>query len=153
MSRRTIVVVLLFAFVVIAGTGVSLWFSGFFGEPSVFVARPGAPIQNVPEIVGGPWGDRPVDKVAPLVGQTLAKVKEQLGVATQEYDFSMGGGLDEFRCELQNTYPPGDPRSFGVRIKEWQWRYPGFSLAIWFHQVNGEWVVLDTCRWKDGVAF
>ncbi len=153
MSRRKV----LHCFLAIATLAVStlwlLWRTGILRAPSVFVRHFDGLIDQVPDVAAMPWQDGPVDRLTALAGQSLEKIQEQFGRPNQEYEFSMGGSLDEFRCELMNKYPPGSIRSIGVRIKEWQWRYRGFTVAVWFHQSDGEWVVLDTCRWKDGIAF
>lgn len=153
MSRTKLAICLLAVVLLVAMTAWFLRLGRSLFEPSVFVKHFDGLIQEVPVVADRPWGDEPVDKLPALVGQTLANVQEQFGMPNQEYEFSMGGGIDEFRCELLNTYPPGSPRSWGVRIKEWQWRYQGFRMAVWFHRLGGQWVVLDTCRWKDGIAF
>jgi hypothetical protein len=77
-----------------------------------------------------------------------------LGPPDSTLDYTMEtspGG--EFRIELFNTYPRNDPKTAQVKIKELQWHYPRYSIAIWLHQVDGEWIVLDTCRWKKAIAF
>jgi hypothetical protein len=153
MSRRKVAISLLFAICFVTATAWLLWRGGILGVPSLFVKHFDGMLQEVPGVANGPWGDRPVDKIPVLVGQKLEMVQEQLGIPNQEFEFSMGSGLDEFRCELLNTYPPGSPRSLGVRIKEWQWRYRGFTVAVWFHRLDGQWIALDSCRWKDGVVF
>jgi hypothetical protein len=131
----------------------AFWRLGYFSAPPIFVKNVDGLNQNIPAVVNGPWDHGHANKIHALVGQPLEKVRHTFGCPNQENEFSMGDSIDEFRVELLNTYPPGDPRSIGVRIKEWIWRYPGFSVAVWFHLENGQWVVLDTCRWKDGVAF
>lgn len=78
---------------------------------------------------------------------------EALGETNQTYEFSIEEGVGQFKIELLNTYPPGHPRTRGVRIREWQWKYREFSVAVWFHLVNGLWMVLDTCRWKKVIVF
>jgi hypothetical protein len=110
----------------------------------------------VPPLLAGPWGqgrDEHVGKVPTLHGATEERVLAALGAPSQTYEFPVEDGGDEFRIELWNTYPPGDARSWGVRIREWQWRYKEFSFAAWFHKVGGRWVVLDTCRWRKGIVF
>jgi hypothetical protein len=100
------------------------------------------------------WGHEPVEKLAHLHGKPLDAVIAILGQPDRQLDYTMAespGG--EFRVELYNTYPPGDPEAAQARIKELQWHRARYHVAVWMHQVNGEWVVLDTCRWKEGVVF
>lgn len=61
--------------------------------------------------------------------------------------------VGQFRIELFNTYPPNNPIARQAKIRELQWHRTRFHFAVWLHQVNEEWVVLDTCRWQEGVAF
>ena len=94
-----------------------------------------------------------VEKLPWLHGQTLSAVFAELGEPWQQFDYTMAtspGG--EFRVGLYNTYPPND-QTADVKIKELQWHRKGYSVAVWLHQVKGEWIVLDTCRWKEGVVF
>ena len=109
--------------------------------------------EKVPAAVDLPWRGSSVDRVDSLLGSIKDHVEEKLGKPNQTYEFSVEDGVDEFRIELLNTYPPGSARAKGVLIREWQWKYSTFSVAVWFHLVDGRWVVLDTCRWKKGVLF
>jgi hypothetical protein len=100
------------------------------------------------------WGHHPVEKMPWLHGQSFEKVLAALGEPSRQIDYTMGtspGG--EFRVELFNTYPPGDPKTKNVQIKEMQWHRHRYHVAVWLHMVNGEWLVLDTCRWQKGVVF
>lgn len=99
-------------------------------------------------------GHGPVEKMPWLHGKSTKEVLAELGEPSREFEYTMGkspGG--EFRVELFNTYPPNDPKTADVRIKEMQWHRMRYHVAVWMHQVNGEWVVLDTCRWKEGIVF
>jgi len=102
----------------------------------------------------GAWRDPElVVKLRHLHGKPLEAVIASLGKPDRQTEFIMAECVGELRTELFNTYPPDDPKVQQVLIKEWQWDRVGYHTALWMHQVNGEWVVLDTCRWKDGVAF
>jgi hypothetical protein len=99
-------------------------------------------------------GHDPVERMPWLHGKSLSAVTAELGEPTRQFEYTMAtspGG--EFRVELFNTYPPNDPKTADVRINELQWDRTRFHIAVWMHRVNGEWIVLDTCRWKTGVAF
>jgi hypothetical protein len=95
------------------------------------------------------WGHERVEKLPHLHGKPLEVVIASLGEPDQ-LDYTMADSPDgEFRVELYNTYPPGDPKAAQARIKELQWHWARYHIAVWMHEVNGEWVVLDTCRWKE----
>jgi hypothetical protein len=132
---------------------VSAWVLSGHRVPAVFRKLSDADQDRVPPLADKPWGDERVDKIEALHGRTQEEVAADLSEPNQTYEFSVEEVRDEFRIELLNTYPPGHPRSRGVRIREWQWKHREFSLAVWFHMVEGRWVVLDTCRWKKGIAF
>jgi hypothetical protein len=100
------------------------------------------------------WGHEPVEKLPHFQGKSLQAVMASLGEPDRQLDYKMAdspGG--EFRVELYNTYPPGDPKAAQARIKELQWHRARYHIAVWLHQVNGDWVVLETCRWKEGIVF
>ena len=100
------------------------------------------------------WGHEPVEKLHRLHGKALDAVIADLKEPDWQLEYAMGDSpLGEFRVELYNTYPPRHPNAAQARIKELQWHRKRYHIAVWLHQVNGEWVVLDTCRWKDGVEF
>lgn len=103
-----------------------------------------------------PWldlGHAPVEKVERLHGLPVAKVLAEFGEPTYSYEFPMKERAGEFSIELWNFYPPDDPTVADVRIQELTWKHWGYSVAVWFHQVDGEWVALDSCRWQKGVEF
>jgi len=94
-----------------------------------------------------------VEKLPHLHGRPIEAVVAELGEPDSRDEFAMADCGDKFRCELFNTYPPTDPRTAGVRIIELQWDRSRYHIAVWFHEMNGEWVVLNTCHWKKGVEF
>jgi hypothetical protein len=99
-------------------------------------------------------GHDSVEKLPRLHGKSLDAAIAELGEPDRQDEYAMAECPgDEFRVELYNTYPPGDPKAAHVRIKELQWDRARYHIAIWLHQVDGEWRVLDTCRWKEGVVF
>jgi hypothetical protein len=100
------------------------------------------------------WGHSPVEKLPWSHGQPLAEVVAELGQPHRQLEYAMAESPDgEFRIELYNTYPPNDPVAQKARIRELQWHRTGYDVAVWLHRVNGEWVVLDTCRWQAGIQF
>ncbi len=40
----------------------------------------------------------------------------------------------------------------GMTCAIW-WDDDGYWIALWLHQINGQWVVLDSCRWNKHVVF
>ena len=111
-------------------------------------------------LLGGLWacrysdlGHADVEKIPRLHGKSLAVVVNELGDPNHTVEFPMSEAVGEFRVELYNTYPPSDPSTAAVRIKELQWDRPGYHITVWFHKIIQEWRVLDTCRWKEGVQF
>jgi hypothetical protein len=100
------------------------------------------------------WAHDHVEKLSYIHGSPIEAVIASLGEPDQQFEYTMAnspGG--EFRVELYNTYPPGDLKATQARIKEMQWHRARYHIAVWMHQVHGEWVVLDTCRWKVGIGF
>lgn len=100
------------------------------------------------------WAHDQVEKLPRLHGKSREAVVAELGEPDCQLDYTMAnspGG--EFRVELYNTYPPGDPKGSQARIQELQWHRARYYIAVWLHQVNGEWVVLNALRWKQGVVF
>ena len=95
----------------------------------------------------------PVEKIPRLHGKELPAVIAEFGKPHQTYEFSLADPLPEFRVELYNIYPPDDPKTASVTIRELQWHYATYHVAVWLHRVKGKWTVIDTCRWKKGVLF
>jgi hypothetical protein len=99
-------------------------------------------------------GHQPVEKLSYLHGQPLESVIARLGKPDRQLEYKMAkspGG--EFRVELYNTYPPGDANAAEARIKELQWHRTRYHIAVWLHKVDDRWVVLNTCRWMEGIVF
>ena len=94
-----------------------------------------------------------VEKIVGLHGQTDAAVFRRVGVPAHEYSFTMDESLGEFQIELHNTYPPDPPGNPNVEIRECTWEYSRHRLTVWFHKPNGRWIALDTCRYRNGIAF
>ena len=106
--------------------------------------------------VGTWWFDLPhsdVESVPSLHGMTAPAIISQLGEPDEKYQFTMDECGDEFRVTLFNTYPPGLANLSSIEIQEWTWRYSRHRLTVWLHKPNEAWVVLDSCRYKNGVMF
>lgn len=90
-----------------------------------------------------------------LHGLTEVEVTKKLGVPNSSELLTLHHGemLPEFYIEIHNTYHPSDPKIEGVEIKELRWDRRGYSQSVFMHQVNGTWVVLDSCQWPDNIVF
>ena len=86
------------------------------------------------------------------IGKTFVEVIERLGPADDWTTFTIGDVAGEFRIELLNFYPK-TPANANVAIKELRWKLTGRNLILWFHEIGGEWIVLDGFIWKEGTAF
>src|SRR5437016_2435232 len=103
MCRRTKAICLAGILAVSAASAWALWQFDIVGAPAVFMMHFRGTRFDIPEVANGPWGERPVEKMAMLVGVPIEVVQEQFGTPNQEYEFPVDGGLPEFRCELLNT--------------------------------------------------
>ncbi len=155
MKRRRAVIFLVLITMGATAAAFTLW-ARSAKQPSALRVISEEEKATVPSLLAGPWVQDPdarVGKVKALHGADENRVLSELGEPNETFEFPVEEFYGEFRIELWNTYPPDDTRSRGVRILEWQWRYKEFSFAVWFHKVDGRWIVLDTCRWKKGIAF
>ena len=92
-------------------------------------------------------------KLTSYHGQSRAQVVTELGQPQRDDKFPMSNAYGEFRIELQNTYPRSNPANANVEIEEMTWQDGNYWITLWLHQVNGQWVVLDSCRWHKDVRF
>jgi hypothetical protein len=86
-------------------------------------------------------------------GRTRQSVESVLGKPLQTDTFPMTQAANEMRSRLFNTYPLSNPANAKVIIQESQWDDGNYWITLWFHQVNGQWIVLDSCRWRKDVLF
>jgi len=94
-----------------------------------------------------------VEKVPRFLDKSAIEISSELGEPARKDSFKLRERQDEFRIELQNTYPLTDPRNRDVPVREWTWEEKDCNLTLWFHQVNEEWVVFETMKWNDGTEF
>jgi hypothetical protein len=96
-----------------------------------------------------------VEELTHLHGKSEAAVIAELGAPSSSNVMPLKHGvtLPELYMEIHNTYDPSDPKVEGVKIKELRWDRSGYTEAVFMHKINGTWTVLESCRWKDGVAF
>jgi len=81
--------------------------------------------------------------------ETLAR----LGSPAKRLEYTMAEAGDEFRIELQNTYPLTKPENRGVRIHEWTWNRGDERLTVWFHKPADAWRAFHLMRWHKGMEF
>lgn len=115
--------------------------------PAAATPAPAAPEVYVPEAPPGA-----PDELPELHGKTDAQILAHLGPPTRKEAFTMGECCSEYDIELYNTYPPQMGHD-AVPIERWTWVYSGFTVALWFHKVEGTWTVLDTVRYGEGTEF
>lgn len=99
-----------------------------------------------------PFAD-PFTRLPKLHGLSRAAVVERLGEPNSAYKFSMSSIPGELQVGLLNAYPRSNPENLNVEIEELRWQRGNYTTALWLHHVNGEWVVLDSCRWHKSVVF
>lgn len=104
-------------------------------------------------VVAGCGQREAVSKLPQFHGKSRAQVVSVLGEPAWGETFAMSEVFDELRCELQNTYPLSNPANANVKIEEMRWQEGDFWITLWLHQVDGRWVVLDSCRWHKDVQF
>jgi hypothetical protein len=92
-------------------------------------------------------------KLPSLHGQSRAQVVSKLGEPQRVDRFPMSQAVGEFRVKLQNTYPLSNPANAAIAIEEMTWPDGDYWITLWLHQVNGQWVVLDSCRWHKDLVF
>ncbi len=54
---------------------------------------------------------------------------------------------------IHHFYPQDKPGNGKVEIMIMNWERFCFYIRIWFHKVDGEWVVLHTLKWRKGHEF
>jgi hypothetical protein len=86
-------------------------------------------------------------------GLNISEVIEKLGIPERCETFLMKQVVGEFRVELLNTYPITKRENQNVPIKELHWKDGNYNITLWFHQVNGKWVVLNSRRWHKDIEF
>jgi len=100
-----------------------------------------------------PSPSEPVTSLPQYHGQTREAVESRLGKPVQEDRFPMSAVLGEMREPLLRTYPLSEPENADVMIEELWWKDGEYWTTLWFHQVNSQWIVLESCRWHEDVLF
>lgn len=122
-------------------------------QPAAASAPVKAPTyQQIPR----PGGDESTSDLDALVrGKPMDELVKLYGPPHKTYEVKMDEGVPEFRIELYNDYPPGEPQSKGIIITEHTYRYDedGYQATIWYHDVAGTMTALQAVSWNDGVKF
>ena len=106
----------------------------------------------VTSIHGEPMNDQ-ISKMPELQGLSIDQALHQYGKPEKDYSFRMKEPLHEFRVELLNFYPQDQPENREVEIRELWWKDGDYHITVWFHQIQGQWKVLDTRRWHQDIDF
>ncbi len=100
------------------------------------------------------WGHQDIEQVTELHGLTMEAVEARLGPPGKQGEMKIRDCANSRSLRfLLVHYPITKPGNADVTIRALQGEFHSYFLTIWFHQVNGEWVVLDTCRWHKDVQF
>ncbi len=93
------------------------------------------------------------EHIPELHGKSVDEVIAKLGNPHSTKFFTLDHWLGRPRSLMFDFYPPNKPENLKVQIMEMGWEYYSFYIRVWFHKVDGEWVVLHTLKWKKGVEF
>lgn len=115
--------------------------------------QPNLPAMTAPEVLPRPESAHGVAEHPELVGQPRDAMVARFGPPTRSRDVRLSEGVSEMQIELLNHYPPDDPASAGVVIREDWWIWGGHTLVLWSHRVGDRWVVLETVQFTDDVEF
>jgi len=95
----------------------------------------------------------PVSKLPQYHTLSRAAVISELGNPDKTFRYAMTNAVGEFRAPLLNTYPLTNPANTTVLIDELWWDDGGYWITLWLHKVAGQWVVLDSRRWRKDIVF
>ena len=102
------------------------------------------------------WSDSgctDVRQVPQILGREPDALEKEIGPPARKDQFKVGERPDEFRIELQNTYPLTVVANRSVEVREWTWDRGQCHLTVWFHSVEGSWRCLNATIWPEGVEF
>lgn len=94
-----------------------------------------------------------ISKIPELKALSMDSVLQKYGKPEKNYSFKMKEPMHEFRVELLNFYPQDKPENRDVEIQELWWRDGDYNVTVWFHQIQGQWQVLDARRWHKDIEF
>jgi hypothetical protein len=103
--------------------------------------------------VNGATMNSQISKIPELQALSMDNVLQKYGKPEKNYSFKMKEPMHEFRVELLNFYPQDQPENRDVEIRELWWKDGDYNITVWFHQIQGQWQVLDTRRWHKDIDF
>lgn len=86
-------------------------------------------------------------------GQSKSAMLQLLGEPANEWELTSADVAGEFQIEIWNTYPPDDPVAFQVPLHGATWHDGDDRITLWYHTVDNEWVVFESCRWHKDIVF
>ena len=110
------------------------------------------PVPAGPELYVPPAPTGSPDELPELHGQTDVQILAHMGPPTSKEILTLGDCCSEYDIELYNTYPPNSGHD-DLEIARWTWQYDGYTVAIWLHQVEGTWIVLNSVRYSARTEF
>jgi hypothetical protein len=94
-----------------------------------------------------------VTRAAKFIGKQEDEVIRELG--EPRYRSAISGEQLGYgpRAELWNWYPQEYPANQAVVIHELSWVRGDVTTVIWFHNINGHWLYLNSIEFDDTVHF
>lgn len=109
---------------------------------------------DIPASANRPWPNRSgVDTLPELEGRTPREVIAELGSPVAIAVFRPDEANAHYQDSIRDVHPPDQGNAGSLWIAEFRWKYPGLTVVVWFHTAGGQWVVLHSLRWQDGVKF
>lgn len=103
--------------------------------------------------IGSSAGEKTVSHLSSLLNLNQKQLIQKLGKPDTKNVFEMKEASNEFRIELQNTYPLTDKKNLKVQIREWTWNKGNARTTVWLHQIVGTWKVLHVKDWHKDTDF
>src|SRR5262245_7576221 len=97
--------------------------------------------------------DGPVRHLWHLHGKDINEVIGELGPPNQVATITLRDPIVSWRLELSLYYPRNRLGNLFVQFQEYFWQDQQHTTAIWFHRVDGKWVVLTTLQIDAGYTF
>ncbi len=103
------------------------------------------------------WSHADVEQLPHLHGLSLEQVRDELGRASRLMQVSPDGGLPgdaalaRFRTEVMQAHADAQADGSKLQLKESRWHYSKHDVVVWFRQIKGQWLAVDSRRWKAGL--
>lgn len=88
-----------------------------------------------------------------VIGKSQSQVLAKKGKPVKTEEFKLEEGMNEFRIELQNTYPLTEEKNKKIKIRELTWSKGDERLTVWFHNINGTWRAINKYEWHKDMEF